>query len=132
MSFISILTKVGQVALGIERAAAPMIETFLPASTPIIAAVDGIVGRIQGSITTVEANNPMDGQGQIKSAAVVTDFQDGIAIAQEVLAMEGKSLTYDSAALTTAITAQVAAYNAFATLKASIKIVALPTAVKVA
>ena len=129
MSFISIIGKIGKVALGIERAVVPIVETIDPAATPIIAAVDGLVGRIQGSITTAEANNPAEGQGAVKAAAVVADFQDVVGIVQEILAMESKAMTWDASALTAAITAQVAAYNAFSVLKSSIKIVPLSLAV---
>lgn len=125
MSFISILKKIGSVVIGAEHIVAPVVETLVPSLSGPIAAVDGIFQRVQATITTLEANNPSDGQGAIKSAAVVADFQSGLDLTQQILSVEHKKLSYDGAALQAAINAQVAAYNAFATLKASFKIEAV-------
>lgn len=128
MSFISILKKFGSVVLGIEQKVAPLAESFFPQFAPEIGAVDGIVTRIQTAITTVEANNPGDGQGGIKASAVIADFEAGLGLTNTILAAKGETVTYDSVALNNAITSQVAAYNAFAALKASLKVVAVSTA----
>ena len=128
MSFICILKKVGSVALGIEHVAAPILEAAVPGLAPVVATVDGLVQRIQNTITTVEANGPVSGGGQLKSAAVVSDFQSAIDLASTIAGLEGKTMTYDQQALQDAITAQVAAYNAFAKLKASFALTAKPAA----
>ena len=123
MSFINIIKKIGTVALGIEHIAAPIAETLLPGFAPIIAGIDNIFQHLTGAIVTVEANNPTTGQGVIKADAVTADFESGLELTQSILAMEGKKLTYDAAALQTAISSQVAALNAMAAVKASFKIV---------
>lgn len=124
MSFISILKKVGSVVLGVEKVAEPVVESLFPASTPLF----DIFDRLQTAITTVEAANPLQ-SGTVKSGIVVSDFEAGLTVTQAILAADGKKLVYDDGALQSAINAQVAAYNAYATLKASFKVVALtPTA----
>jgi len=126
MSFISILKTIGQVATGIEQIAVPIATAVMPQYAPKIAQADSLFQGLQTAIATVEASNPVDGQGAIKSAAVVSDFQASLSVAQEALALDGKMLTYDSTALQTAINAQVTAYNAMAAVKASFKVIALP------
>jgi hypothetical protein len=88
-----------------------------------IAAVDSIFHRVAGSVANAEATVQQAGQGALKSSIVVSDFNAGIDIAQTVLAARGEKMVYDAAALQAAIDAQTAAFNAFATLKASFKIV---------
>ncbi len=123
MSFLSVLGKIGSTALSIEHVAAPIISTFVPGAAPVLAIVDSFVPRVQASIQTVEAANPASGLGAAKSAAVVADFEAGLALFQGVLAGRGEQLVFDRAALEAAIAGQVAAYNGFATVKASFKIV---------
>lgn len=122
-SFVSILKKVGSVILGIEHIAAPIAEIALPAFAGQIAEVDSLFTRLQSSISTVEANSPVGTNGQLKSDAVTADFNSALSLAQSVLGFTGKQITYDAAALQAAINAQVAAYNAMATLKGSFKVV---------
>ena len=126
MSFISILKKIGSVALGIEHVAAPIAEAVLPAYAGIIAGLDGLVLKTQASILTTEANNPSDGQGGLKAPAVQADVKSYIETLRAGLALAGKGLEYDDADLQDAINAQVAAYNAFGKLKASFKTPDLP------
>jgi crotonobetainyl-CoA:carnitine CoA-transferase CaiB-like acyl-CoA transferase len=123
MGFTSILKKVGSVLLGIEHVAEPIVESLFPASTPLF----GVFDRLSQAITTVEASITTPGSGPQKSAAVVADFNAGLQLTQSILALEGKALYYDPAALQTAIDAQVAAFNAFAAVKTSFKVVAQPT-----
>ena len=123
MSFISILKKIGSVVLGAEHVIAPIAESLLPTLSGPIAAIDDIFQRLQATITTVEVSTPTDGQGTVKSAAVVADFESGLSFTQSILALEGKKLIWDDVQLQAAITAQVAAYNAMAALKASFKVV---------
>jgi hypothetical protein len=118
MSFISILKTVGSTLLGIEHVAEPIVETLFPASSPIFAIFD----KVQTAITTVEQGMPA-ATGAAKAQAVVNDFEAGLALTQQILAVDGKTLSYDTTALQTAIDAQVAAYNAFAAVKASFKVV---------
>jgi hypothetical protein len=125
-SFLSILKKIGTIALDVEHVAAPIAETVFPQFAGPIQMVDTWIGRTQVAIQTVEAQNPADGQGASKATAVEQDFQAGLALTQEILAAQGKTLTYDSAAFQKAVAAQVLAYNSFAEVKASMKIVDLP------
>ena len=74
-------------------------------------------------------NNPVSGQGQLKSDMVTNDFASGLELTQQILALEGKQLTYDAAQLQIAINSQVAAYNAMAALKASFKVIPIPVPV---
>lgn len=127
-SFTSILKRIGEVALGIERVTAPIAEIALPQFAPIIARVDATFQRLQNAVATVEANNPLDGQGNLKAQAVTTDFEAGLAFTQYVLALEGKQLVYDPSALQLAINTQVAAYNAMAQVKASFRVVPIEEA----
>jgi len=124
MSFISVLKKIGQVAIGIEHVAAPVVSSLIPGAAPIIGALDNLFTRVQTTIQTVELTSPVGG-GQLKAAVVVTDFEAGLETTQAVLALTGKHLEYDAALLQDAINNQVAAYNSFAKLKGSFKVVDL-------
>lgn len=126
MSFISILKKIGTVALGIEHVAAPILSATIPGAAGIFTIVDGFVSRIQSTIQTVEVNNPITAQGQAKAGAVIADFESGLELANAALALDKKVFVYDKVALQTAIDSQVAAFNAFAVLKASVHVVPLP------
>lgn len=122
MSFVSILKTIGSAILGVEHIAAPIAEIALPQFAPIIAKVDGIFGRLQNAITTIETQRPTD-HGQVKADAVKADFEAGLAVALDALNLAGKKVAYDDAALQRAIDSQVAAYNAMAAVKASFKVV---------
>ncbi len=120
MSFISILKKIGSVAVGVEHVAA---STGLLALVPGGAAIDAIFQIIPTSAAQVEALNPVDKQGAVKEQVVIRDFELGLTATREILEANGKTLTYDQAALKEAIAGQVAAYNAMAKVKASFRIV---------
>lgn len=122
MSFLSILKTVGMDALKIEPLVAAGVSFFNPALGNLM---NGISGKIQSAVTNAELMITQAKSGGIKSDAVIADFESGLSIAQEILAAEGKAITYDPAALQAAINNQVSAFNAAATLKASFKIVAL-------
>jgi hypothetical protein len=124
MSFVGILKKVGTILVGVEHIAAPIVGVAFPALAGPIGLIDNVFQKLQNTIITVENNNPVTGQGQLKADAVVNDFNAGLDLTQQVLALKGEMLTYDSAALQESITSQVAAYNAMAKLKASFKVVA--------
>jgi len=121
MSFISILKKIGSTVLGIEHVAAPIAEIAFPSLAGVIGEVDTLTQRLQTAIVTVEANNPV-GNGQLKSDAVIADFNASLALAQSIAHAAGQQVTYDTAQLQTTINAFVTAYNEAAKLKASIKI----------
>jgi len=125
-SFFSILKKVGSVAFGVERVAAPVASTVFPQFAPAIAQLDGWVNRLHSAILTLESENPVDGQGQIKAAAVIADFEAGLDITNAVLALRGKTLVYDKKELEAAISDFVSAYNHLAKLKASFHEADLP------
>jgi len=118
MSFLSILKKVGSVALGVEHIIGPTVSTFFPAFAPI----DTIFQRIQTSIVSVEQANPVDGQGKLKSDVIKNDFASGLELTQSMLALDHKKLTYDVNVLQQVIDAQVLAYNKMAELKATFKV----------
>lgn len=126
MSFLSVFTKIGKVLITAEHVAAPIAEGVLPAYAPLIASIDSLFGKTQAAIITAEQNNPVDANGRIKLDAVTNDFNAALAELQSILAVTGKQLTYDGNALNDAVNKQVAAYNAFAAVKASFKIADLP------
>lgn len=122
MSFLTILKTIGKDALQI----APIAGAAVSLVNPVIGnLIMGISGKLQTAIVSAEATVTQANSGGIKADAVVADFESGLSIAQEVLAAEGKAITYDPAALQTAINNYVAAYNATAALKSSFKIVGL-------
>lgn len=123
MSFVNILKKVGTILVGVEHVAAPVAAVVFPQFAGPIGLLDSFVTKIQGTIVTVENNNPLDGQGQVKQDAVINDFNAGLDLFQQTLALRGETLTYDQALLKDFIDNQVAAYNAAAKLKASFKVV---------
>lgn len=122
MSFLSILKTIGKDFLAVEKVAAPIASVAFPQFAGAINLVDNFVQKVQGTIVTIEANNPVDGQGQLKSASVINDFVSGLELTQSMLALDHKKLTFDQTKLQAAIDAQVAAYNNFAALKASFKV----------
>ena len=126
MSFLSILKTVGKVALAAEHIIALGAEMILPAYAAPIAAVDGLLQNVQAAIITKEIQNPVDGQGQLKAAAVTQDFNSMLSLAQEALAIGGKTISYDPTKLQAVIDAQTAAYNNWAALKGTFKIVDVP------
>ena len=126
VSFISIFQKIAKGLVAAEHVAAPVASIIFPQFAPIIGSIDHVFGTVQASIVTAEANNPVDGQGQLKLDAVVTDFNAAMADMQSFAAVAGKQFTYDGKALQDAISAQTQAYNAFAALKKSFKLADLP------
>ncbi len=119
MSFISILKKIGVTIAGVEHIAAPIISVVYPP----FAQIDNLFQHLIGGIVTVEHNNPGDGQGGVKAAAVKADFIAGLQVTQDALTLAKKRLVYDDALLQQAIDNQVAALNSMAKLKASFKVV---------
>lgn len=126
MSFFGGLKKVGKVLLGIEHVAAPIVSVLLPASAPIFGMIDSWVSRLHSAVVTVEANLPMDGQGKLKSDAVIADFEAGLDVTNGFLANKGKMLDYDKDELQNAINSFVAGYNSLAKVKTSFREVDLP------
>lgn len=124
-SVLSILKRVGTVALGVEHVLAPIAEVLVPTLAPEIAFVDAWVQKIQGKVQALEVQAPASGQGPSKLAATVADFREGIQFTQDILAMDGKALAWDQSVLEKAISDYVAALNGFAAVKSSFKIVPL-------
>lgn len=124
-NFFSILKKIGSAALGVEKVAAPIAEAVFPQFAPAVSMLDGWVNRVQGAVVSVEAN-PVMTDGTVKSNAVIADFETGLDLTNSVLAMRGKQLSYDKAALQDAINSFVAGYNALAKVKASFQEVDIP------
>lgn len=122
MSFISILKKIGSVALGVEHIAAPIVSALYPPAAPWLSKLDDLTQHLQASVIATEVNNPADGQGGIKSAAVIADIDSYFGTMNAGLALAGKTVTDDPALRQAAINATVAAFNADAAWKASFKI----------
>ena len=117
MSFISVLRHIGSVVLGVEHIAEPIVEALFPASTPLFAIFD----RMAANIATIESQMPT-ASGTAKSAAVATAFDQDLQMVQAILQQTSQQLVYDPAAWQAANDAQVAAYNAYAALKATFKV----------
>jgi len=128
MSFLSVLKKIGTVALGIEHVAAPIISVADPALAPFITKLDGWLSRTQIAIQSAEATIVDAKAGGLKQAAVIQDFENGLQTAQDALAVTGKTIQYDKAQYEKVIADFVAAYNDAAAFKATWKIVDLPPA----
>lgn len=109
------LVIVGKDALALAPVAGGIIGLVNPAAGALII---GLAGRITASVTSVEQTITDAKAGALKSQTVIADFQNALGLAQEIT---GKTFTYDAAALQAAIDGQVAAFNAMATLKASVK-----------
>ena len=122
MSFISIFKKVGTILVGVEHIAAPIASTMFPALAGPIGLLDNVFQKIQNTIITVENNNPITGNGQLKADATINDFNAGLDLTQQILALKGEKLTYDMQLLQEVIANSVASYNSMAKLKASFKI----------
>lgn len=126
MSFLSVIKKIGSVALGIEHVAVPIFAAADPALAPILTKLDGWLNRTQTAIQSAEATYTQAKAGGLKSAAVVQDFENGLQTAQDALAVTGKTIQYDAAEYQKVIDSFVAAYNAAAAFKTTWKIVDLP------
>ena len=125
MSFWTVLKRVGSFALQGEQVAEPFIKTLLPASAPVFALLDPIFAKVVTNVVTVEANNPLDGQGKLKGDAVIADFEAGLLTTQSVLALSKQKLIYDDVALQAAVKSFADGYNSLATVKQSFKVVAI-------
>jgi len=86
-------------------------------------ALGAIISKIGTAIVQVEAQIPDDNQGAVKSQAVQQDFSSGMIMTQALLAQAGKSMTWDAGKLKDCIDAQTKAFNLYAELAQSIKIV---------
>ncbi len=126
MSFISVLKKIGGVALGIEHFAEPFIKVAVPGSAGVFDILDPIFAQIPVSIAKNELGNPVDKQGALKEPQTVADFEAGLAGTQAILAATGKHLSWDDAKLKANIAQWVAAYNGAAELRASFHLVDIP------
>ncbi len=129
MSFLSVLKKIGSVALGIEHIAVPIISAADPAIAPFLAKLDGWLSRTQTAVQSAELTFTDAKAGGLKQAAVIQDFENGLQTAQDALAVMGKTIQYDKAQYEKVIADFVTAYSDAAAFKASWKVVDIPPAV---
>lgn len=120
-SFWNALKKIGGVVLNVEHAVAPIVVNIDPALAPFVGVFEGWVNRVHGMVITAEANNPVDGQGQIKLQAVVADFEAGLSIANAIAGAKGKKIDYNHPKFNESVGHLVAFYNGMAEVKASFK-----------
>lgn len=125
MSFWTVLKRIGGGLLQGEQVAEPFIKTLFPASAPIFNLIDPLFAKVITNVATVEANNPIDGQGQLKAGAVIADFEAGLSTTQGVLFLTKQKLVYDDAVLQAAIKNFADGYNNLAAVKTSFKVVPL-------
>lgn len=119
-SFLGTLKSVGKLALGI--ASNPLVESGISLWNP---AVGALWKRVAGAIVTIEAQHEAQGlekSGPSKLAFVAGDFEEGLAVTKEILALSGKKLEYDVDLMHQAVSAQVQVFNTFAALKNTFKI----------
>ena len=128
MSFLSVLKKIGSVALGIEHVAVPIVSLADPALAPFLTKLDGWLSRTQTAVQQAEVTFTDAKAGGLKQDAVIKDFENGLATAQDALAVTGKTIQYDVAQYQKVIQDFVTAYNDAAAFKATWKIVDLPAA----
>ncbi len=123
MSFLSVLKKIGSVAIGIEHIAVPIISAADPALAPVLAKLDGWLARTQTAVQSAELTFTDAKAGGLKQSAVIQDFENGLATAQDALAVMGKTIQYDKAQYEKVIADFVTAYTDAAAFKAGWKIV---------
>jgi hypothetical protein len=126
MSFLSVLKKIGTVALGIEHIAVPIISAADPAVGPLLAKLDGWLSRTQTAVQSAELTFTDAKAGGLKQAAVIQDFENGLQTAQDALAVMGKTIQYDKTQYEKVIADFVTAYSDAAAFKASWKVVDIP------
>lgn len=126
MSFLSVLKKIGQVAVGIEHVAVPVISVADPALAPYLTKLDGWIAKTQTAIQQAEITITQAKAGGMRQAAVIQDFENSLQTAQDALAVEGKTIQYNVDLYKKVIDDFVLAYNDAATFKATWKIVDLP------
>ncbi len=125
-SFKSIVTGIWHGFLKVEPVVEGAAKALIPGAAPIFALIDPIIGKIQNTVVSVEANAPEGTSGADKFAAVFADFQSGVDLANTVLNLEGKQLVFDAVSFTAGTNAFVEAMRQFAVLKASVRIEAVP------
>lgn len=130
MSFLSVLKRIGSVALGIEHVAVPMLSALEPGLAPVLTKLDGWLSRTQAAVQSAEVMFTEAKSGGLKSAAVVEDFKNGLQTAQDALAVAGKTIQYDQALYEKVIADFATAYTDAAAFKAGWKIVDLPAIAK--
>jgi hypothetical protein len=128
MSFLSVLKKIGTVALGIEHVAVPIVALADPALAPFLTKLDGWLSRTQTAVQQAEVTFTDAKAGGLKQDAVIQDFENGLQTAQDALAVMGKTIQYDKAQYEKVIADFVTAYSDAAAFKASWKVVDLPPA----
>lgn len=122
MSFLGILKVIGTdslkvlgVASGVAQVATPVLGLSLG---PVASA---LLGKISTAITGAEALIQGAQQGAAKKQSVLKTLTQEIPQISEIIAEFGTGFTYDSAALSAAVDASVANYNAINAFVASFK-----------
>ena len=121
-SFLRGFKKVGEFAT--NPMVGGLVAGFVPGAAPALT----IAQKVMGAITAVEARHADTGRevtGPEKLAMVMGDFEDGLEATNALLEASHKRLAADPDKLKKAIDLQVAAFNAFADLKDSLKLVDL-------
>ena len=120
MSFLTVLKKVGSALVGVEHVVEPIAALAFPQFAAILGGLDKLFTSVPAAVVTVEANNPADGQGGLKSQAVIADFEAGLQVAQDLAALRKKKVVYDEAALQASINGFTDGWNNLAKVKASL------------
>jgi hypothetical protein len=120
--------KVGTVVIGVEHVAVPIIEIAEPQLKPLLDKVDGWINRTQAAVLSLEATVTQAKAGGIKEASVVADFENGLSTAQAALAIEGKTIQYDTELYKKVVADFVAAYNDAKLFRDGWKVVDIPPA----
>ncbi len=131
-SFKSIIKGIWSGFQTVEKVAEPIVETLLPASKPIFALLDPIIGNIANDVVTVEANAGPDISGLQKFAAVAANWQSYEATLNSILAVEGKRVVSDNVSFTAGTNALVEALRQYSVFRGSIRIEAIPAPVAAA
>ncbi len=116
MSFISILKKIGGVALAVDQMGAPYVSLFNPAAGAVMNAVAGLVVKAETTYTGEK-------QGTAKKQIVLDEFEALFPMFQTVLKEQaGLILTFDATQVSSLIDATVAQMNAAKALHDTFKI----------
>lgn len=106
MSFLSVIKTIGKDALIVEQAVAPVVSMFVPA-------LAGPLNLINKLIVQAETIYTGEKQGTPKKQFVLDEFQAILPTFQEIIKEKtGYIITFDVDALSKAIDASVATFNA--------------------
>lgn len=126
-SFLRGIKKVAQLAT--NPLTIQLIGGLVPGGGTALTGALAIGQKVMASVTSIEARHMGDGQentGQEKLALAIADFEDYVEAHNALLEPSGKMLQADTEKIKKAVELQVAAFNAFADLKESLKLVDIP------